>query len=117
MSQKQRLDKGIGVKWLKVVQGFANANEFDRQVHRLTHGNDNTSFRSAIELGQDHAGATDALGENLSLANRVLTIGRVDDQQHFMRRPGDQTLDDVTDLLELARDGVLSGEAAPQYRR
>ena len=107
-SQKQRLDKGIGVKRLEVVQGFANADEFDRQVHRLAHGDNNASFRRAVELGQDHAGTADAFGENLGLANRVLAVGGVDDEQDFMGCPGNEPLDDVTNLLELAHQVSLS---------
>jgi hypothetical protein len=30
--RKQRLDKGIGVNGLEVVQGLANADEFDGEV-------------------------------------------------------------------------------------
>ena len=112
VSQKQRLDKGIGVKRLKVVQGFADADEFDGQIHRLADGDDNASFRGAVELGQDHAGAADALGEDLGLADRVLAVGGVDDQQDFVGRTGDQPLDHVADLFQLAHQ-VRLGMQAP----
>ncbi len=110
--QKQRLDKGIGVKRLKVVQSFADADEFDRQVHGLADGDDDASLGGAIELGQDHAGAADALGEHLGLADCVLAVGGVDDEQDFVRRAGDQSLDDVADLFQLAHQVGLGMEPA-----
>src|SRR5262245_53301918 len=53
-SDEQRLDKGIGVKGLEVVQGFADADELDREVHDLADGDDNAPLGGAVELGQDH---------------------------------------------------------------
>ena len=88
-SQKQRLDKGIGVEWLEVVEGLADADEFDGQVDRLADGDDDAPLGGAVELGQDHAGAADALGEDLGLADRVLAVGGVEDEQDLVGRAGD----------------------------
>ena len=85
---EERLNKAIGVKWLQIVQAFADADEFDRKIERLPHADDCASLGSTVKLGEDHAGATNAFGEDLRLTNRVLAVSRVDHQQYFVRRTG-----------------------------
>ena len=53
-----------------------------------------------------------ALGEDFGLADRILAVGRVNDQQNFVRRAGDEPLDNIADLLKLAHQVGLSVKPA-----
>ena len=67
---------------------LADADELDGQVDRLADGDDDAPLGGAVELGEDDAGAADRLGEDLGLADRVLAVGGVEDEQDLVGEPG-----------------------------
>ena len=79
-SGEKRLDKDVGIERLKVVEPFTHSDEFDREVDRLANRHDDSSFCCAVQLGQNYAGTSNALGEDFSLADRVLAVGCVKDE-------------------------------------
>ncbi len=58
-------------------------------------GEGDAALGRAIELGDHDVGDLDRLGELLGLHQAILAGGRVDHQQHFLRRFWDMFLHDL----------------------
>ena len=73
----------------------------DRDAVFLGERDQHTALGGAVELGHHDAGDADDLAENLGLGVRVLPDGRVEHQQHRMRRRGVEFLHRAHQLLQL----------------
>ena len=109
---KQRLDEAAAVEELEVVDLFADADVFDRQVQFAGDREHDAAFRGAVELGHDEAGDIDELRELAGLLHGVLAGGAVEHEQHFVRRFGNLLLGDAHDLGQLLHQVALVVQAA-----
>ena len=70
----------------QIVDALADADEMHRQAELGGDRHQDAAARGAVELGHDQSGDARDLAENLDLAERVLPDGRVEHQQHRVRR-------------------------------
>ena len=104
---KQRFHEAPAVEELQVVDLFADADVFDRQVQFAGDREHDTAFGGAVELGHDEAGDVDELRELAGLLHGVLAGGAVEHEQDFVRRFGYLLLRDAHDLGQLLHQVAL----------
>ncbi len=71
----------VGVEDVEVLELLAAGGEQDRHPGDLAHRQRGATAGVAVELGQHHAGESDALTERVGGGHRVLTDHRVEDEQ------------------------------------
>src|ERR1700735_3500919 len=86
VSVKERVNVRLRVKWHQIVNLFACADEADRQVEFARDGHHDAALGGAIELGEYDAGAARMAPEFAGLVESVLPGGRIEHQQHVVRR-------------------------------
>ena len=80
---------------------LAHADVADRQLQCLGDRQHDAALGGAVELGERKPGDAHRLVELASLRERVLSLIRIEHQQHFVRRGGIDTLEHPLHLLQL----------------
>ena len=107
----------VGSKGTRSAAALADAEELDRHVDRLVHGDDDAAARRAVELRDDEAGHRHRGGEHLRLLHRVLADRAVEHEQRLVRRAGQPLGDDARDFLELVHQVLRSCAGGRPCRR
>ena len=71
-----------------MVDFFADACEFDGLLGHLSQGERGSAPGVAVELCEDDPGEAEGIVEMLGDADRLLSGGRVTDEEHFLRERG-----------------------------
>ena len=85
----------------QIVARLADAEELDRHVERLVHGDDDAAARRAVELRHDEPVIGTAAANVFACCDRVLADRAVEHEQRLVRRVGHALGDDARDLLQL----------------
>src|SRR6267143_3254025 len=83
---EERDDELVRVELLEVRHLLAHAHVPDRDLERVADADDHAALGRPVQLGEDESGDAERLVELPRLLDRVLAGGRVDDQQHLVRR-------------------------------
>src|SRR5215218_8891113 len=86
ISAQQRAGELVGVERAQVLELLADADQLDRDAQLACDRERDAALRGAVELRQHDAGDVDRLGEQLRLAQAVLTSGRVDREEDLVGR-------------------------------
>src|SRR5262245_53197617 len=101
---RDRAREVLRAERLEIVDAFADADGVDRNLKALGDGNQDAGSRRAVELGDDEAGDTRDLLEDLDLRERILTRGGVEHEDDAVRRGLVDLLQDANDLGELGHE-------------
>ena len=102
----------LGREGREIVDALADADEMHRQREFPRDGHENAAARGAVELGHGEAGDARDFVEYLDLRERVLPDGRVEHEQHRVRRGRVELLHHAHDLFELLHQHRLVLQAA-----
>ena len=108
----QRIDKLIGVERFEVVDLFAHADVFDRNSHLLADGYHHSALRTAVEFGQNDAGALGRVGKVAGLADAVLSRGCIEHEQAFVGSARNLLADHAVHLGEFVHQVLLGLQSA-----
>src|ERR1700674_4581989 len=84
----------------EIVDRFANADVSNRQLQLAGNGNGDAALGGSVQLGQHDTVHTGGVHELARLNQTVLSHGRVEHEQHVVRRPGDLARGDTPNLVE-----------------
>src|SRR5579862_7162927 len=85
---EEGIDIGLGVEGNEVVDFFAGADEANREIEFAGDGDDDSAFGGAVELGEHDAGDAGMAPEFARLIEAILARGRVEHEEHVVRRAG-----------------------------
>src|SRR6266571_3019350 len=106
----ERAGKVVGIERPEIFQRFPDADELDRESQFVGDRDCDAAFCAAVELRQRHARDADGLAEEARLLQSVLSGGRVDDEQRFVRRAFELAFDHTAHLRQLLHQVRLSVE-------
>src|SRR5690606_1386139 len=95
---EQRLHKGHLIEYLQIVDLFADANVFYRDLEFIRDTDNDAAFGSAVQLGDGQRRDVRSLGELAGLHDGVLTRAPVEYEQHLVGCLGYHLLHDTADL-------------------
>ena len=93
-----------GVERHEVVEPLADADVADRQLQVVRDRDGDAALGRAVELRQHDAVGAARRHELARLHEAVLADGRVEHEQHFVRRARHVAADDAADLVELGHE-------------
>ena len=109
---KQRLSELFRVEGLQIFRLLAETDEFDGQAKLFLDCHHHAALAGAVELGDDQAGERHGLVKLARLVERVHASGRIQHQQHLVRRPRPLFADDAVQFLQFLHEIVLGVQAA-----
>ena len=105
------------VERAEIVDPLPYPDELDGEPELDGDRDRNATSGAAVELRERDASDADGFAEQPRLLETVLASGRVHDEQRFVRRAVDPTLDDAPHLLELGHEVRSACAAGPLCRR
>ena len=87
-SVEERVDVGLGIERDQVVDFFAGADEANRQIQFAGNGYHDAALGGSVEFGEHDARDSRMAPEFAGLIQAILSGGRVEYQQHIVRRAG-----------------------------